>query len=46
MSERWCLQVHVSPLVLEIDQQHIMDILAAVNQALQPFQNPHSTNKR
>lgn len=40
------MQVHVAPLVLEIDQQHITDILAAISQAMQPFQSSHSTERR
>ena len=31
------MQVHVAPAVLEIDQQHVTDIMAAVGRALQPF---------
>ncbi len=46
MSEVGLLQVHTAPLVLEIDQQHITDILAALNEAMQPFQGPHTTEKR
>ncbi len=45
-SEVGLLQVHTAPLVLEIDQQHIADILAAINEAMQPFQGPHTTEKR
>jgi len=40
------MQVHVAPLVLEIDQQHITEILAAVDEALQPFQSPQATEER
>lgn len=31
------LQVHLAPAVLEVDQQHVTDILAAVRGVLQPF---------
>ena len=30
-------QVHLAPAVLEVDQQHVTDILAAIRGVLQPF---------